>query len=814
MQKYFNTVTNNRTGKPVAGASVVVTVTSTGGAAALYSDNGVTSLASNTLTTNHNGYFEFYAADGRYTLRISGAGIESFTITDVLLEDPADDKTGIAAATAKANDAQAAANAADAKAVAALDVAAVADAKAVSAQEKADAAVPADSLSSATGAAMVGFQQGGAGAAARTAQEKLREVVSVLDYYVAGEANHTQAFVRAAAALDTVRVPAGTYDVTPATLSACLFVGDGEGVTILRFTAVNGLNGFTFEQPTVADATFGFTNLSIVVAASGGLTCIKGPVGDGAYYDLRPKMIVRDVTFAGTGLATPLDTSHGTSQDYGWQTYIEVGDGWTHDISNVAAIGTYKQELDPATQSASKFIRLNAQTAMVSARIDNIQTMHIRDGIEIGDYSGVFISRVDIARAERGIFTTGTKQFGEGRISDCVINAQKAPVYISSLGNTLPYGEYRWIALDNIACIRSPDGYDAAIEWVGCKIENVKRAWITNLRVDCTKSSFPLATAVKGLIVKSCEGIHADGAKFASGMDVCVETDGTNGFTYDNFEFLIGLKWFEFKNNSAIGRIGQHTGLGTLPALANRYAFTASSEDDVQIYQRFIRPGGTAPSYQARKSDGLADEKHWESLIGAAKLTRQILSDDLATATPYHVVNRSGTTVTSQVFTGNQFDVQCADGVSRVWRPASDNAFTLGTALRRWSVVHAGTGTISTSDEREKQQIKPIDEAALRAWAKVQFCQFKFNDAAELKGDGARWHFGVIAQRVKEAFESEGLDPFAYGVLCYDEWAEQPEEKDEDGNITQAYQPAANRYGIRYEEALVLECAYLRSRLQ
>jgi hypothetical protein len=148
-----------------------------------------------------------------------------------------------------------------------------------------------------------------------------------------------------------------------------------------------------------------------------------------------------------------------------------------------------------------------------------------------------------------------------------------------------------------------------------------------------------------------------------------------------------------------------------------------------------------------------------------------------------------------------------------------DNLSSLGTAVARWSTVYAGTGTINTSDERSKQQIKPVDDAALRAWSRVEYVQYKFNDAVEEKGDGARWHFGLIAQRVKEAFEAEGLDAFDYGLLCYDEWGETPaveEQRDDDGNIVveaEPYRPAGNRYGIRYEEALALECAYLRSKI-
>ena len=138
---------------------------------------------------------------------------------------------------------------------------------------------------------------------------------------------------------------------------------------------------------------------------------------------------------------------------------------------------------------------------------------------------------------------------------------------------------------------------------------------------------------------------------------------------------------------------------------------------------------------------------------------------------------------------------------TQVLRPRADNTYALGGASRRWTQLFAATATISTSDERSKEQIFPIDEAILNAWADVEYVKFKFKDSVEQKGSGARWHFGFIAQRVKEVFENHGLDPFAYGILCYDEW---PAEESIE---------AGNRYGIRYEEALALECAYLRHKI-
>ncbi|MFS2023573.1 tail fiber domain-containing protein [Massilia sp. CT11-137] len=161
--------------------------------------------------------------------------------------------------------------------------------------------------------------------------------------------------------------------------------------------------------------------------------------------------------------------------------------------------------------------------------------------------------------------------------------------------------------------------------------------------------------------------------------------------------------------------------------------------------------------------------------------------------------------------------------------PRQDNSMTIGDAGFRWKEIFSGTGTINTSDERDKEHIEPIPTAWLEAWAEVQFYRYKFKDAVALKGDGARWHIGVVAQRVKEAFEARGIDPFDIGLLCYDEWddyarpvlAEREGAADDGTKSGELYETdemrivrtAGSRYGIRYEEALALECAYLRSRL-
>jgi len=136
--------------------------------------------------------------------------------------------------------------------------------------------------------------------------------------------------------------------------------------------------------------------------------------------------------------------------------------------------------------------------------------------------------------------------------------------------------------------------------------------------------------------------------------------------------------------------------------------------------------------------------------------------------------------------------------------PMSDATHYIGSAALRYNTVFAATGAINTSDEREKTEFLDYEAAEKSAALEIKqhIRKFKFIDAVDKKGDNARIHFGVGAQTVKSILEKHGLNPFEYAFLCYDEWEELPEIKDEEGNVMQEYRPAGNRYGVRYEELL------------
>lgn len=109
-----------------------------------------------------------------------------------------------------------------------------------------------------------------------------------------------------------------------------------------------------------------------------------------------------------------------------------------------------------------------------------------------------------------------------------------------------------------------------------------------------------------------------------------------------------------------------------------------------------------------------------------------------------------------------------------VVHPGADNTQNLGDASFRWATIYAGNGTINTSDQNEKTDILEIDDAERRVAARIKllFRKFRMKDAVAIKGDGARIHFGVVAQDVMDAFQAEGLDASRYGLFCKDVWRE------------------------------------------
>lgn len=127
---------------------------------------------------------------------------------------------------------------------------------------------------------------------------------------------------------------------------------------------------------------------------------------------------------------------------------------------------------------------------------------------------------------------------------------------------------------------------------------------------------------------------------------------------------------------------------------------------------------------------------------------------------------------------------------------------TSSSNIRRMILSPNGTWTWDgsavqlVSDQRYKQQITEIDDKLLDAWKDVAPVQFKYNDSVNEKGDKARLHTGYVVQQIAEACQNNDVDINNYGLYCHEVY-----ENDE-------------HYSLRYTEALIVECAFLRREVE
>ncbi len=189
------------------------------------------------------------------------------------------------------------------------------------------------------------------------------------------------------------------------------------------------------------------------------------------------------------------------------------------------------------------------------------------------------------------------------------------------------------------------------------------------------------------------------------------------------------------------------------------------------------------------------------------------------------------------VSTGEAFRFQAGAAVfSYAGSPASDNSLPWGTSSTRWAQIFAASGTINTSDAREKTLVRPFTVTELAASIELGggIGVYQWLAMIDQKGDAARQHVGMTVQRAIEIMQLHRLDPFAYGFICYDQWDELPEIRnewpatpqvvDDFGNlvqeaadagfeIVQEHRPAGDRYSFRMDELLAFIARGMAHRL-
>lgn len=221
MQKYGENFATSA-GRPVAGATVTVTNFPAGTLATIYSDNGSNAIG-NPLITDALGYFEFYAANGDYSLTFTSSQTEPLTRSQVQLYDPDDGASSGVLAALGADD----------------------GAGYIGGTWLGGAKAKLTAMATAIGASLIGFVQSGIGAIVRAIQDELRETVKASQYGVKadGVTDNTDAIDAVIAAhpgkrirfLPGITLTRGGHLVTTGTAIA----GEGWNTTIKAIAGSN-----------------------------------------------------------------------------------------------------------------------------------------------------------------------------------------------------------------------------------------------------------------------------------------------------------------------------------------------------------------------------------------------------------------------------------------------------------------------------------------------------------------------------------------------------------------------------------------------
>jgi hypothetical protein len=622
-------------------------------------------------------------------------------------------------------------------------------------------------------AAVVGFLQSGSGAVARDVQTKIRESVSIKDFGAAGDGitNDTAAFENfvtyCAQYGATGFIPAGTYLIDPSTRTFSgnkpfVIRGEGRGATILKnrntaasFIYWTGPNGVAFENLKIDGA---FTGLPSTPVSGGTLVLVNS--NDNT---------VRGVDFVNIWrVALMIYNDHQT-------TTTNIYGGHTIDNCRVYGPSNYSGNVGPSAFLIADVVNSKITKCYIS---------------QIGLYGYEF-----------------KNDCSNTLISNCVAEDTYYPLYYGGDGAHTELGYVKNSLIENCTVRRATSGVAITM---GLASNNTVR----NISIDSTgvaTPNFPIYIS-NGSNNNSVTGIDLKGRNYEA---VTVRT-GSNGnvveFTNMNDGAYGGRGSTGIANDCANNTVIFGNRDSAQPLYLESYSFNNNNIFDrkynLENYDASVKPlkkirfGDVGLDALPSTSKGLAlvgsDVNYYQT--SAQGSTYQYFGSfakcDIA-GVRYRLTD--GTKFES-LYNGTATFTYVTDSIG--YYPQADNTQKLGGVSNRWSTVYAGTGTINTSDARDKQDVEELTGAELRVAQSLKglFRKFRFKDAVAEKGADARIHVGVIAQDVKEAFEREGLDGFRYAVLCWDEWTEQPEVTDEEGKVIEPHRPAGNRYGIRYDE--------------
>lgn len=513
-------------------------------------------------------------------------------------------------------------------------------------------AISSDDLAASSGAGLVGAKRTLAQAVETTLAlwHDAQWINAKSDYSITANGVVDNTVLMQAAATDAngliVYLGSGTYRLTSTiTSKPVLYVGDGIGKTVIVFDNFSGKNGFTFTAGDTVGATGGFVGCEFVAKGQNGLTAIECPKNATQYSDYFTKWIFRDLYMHGN---VRDGAKYGFAWDYSFAKWIRASDCNGLTIENVNIQGAFDIKTNPSGQLSDIGIELDAASAILSARINNIAIGPIHTGIAVGDRSFFSISNFDIIGAYRGIYQTGTTIYNEPKIGPGNINAQETGIYFSNSDSR---------DISSVTIRRHSAGWKGAThDWYGIKFDTCTGVTLSRNVVQPDESGGAYAGTMYGIsAIASSLSSYSDNY-IGPGNDIGINLDNCTGFNVNGSitaQNAASDVLFNLINNTRVTSIGGYEIVSSFAGTV--IAKDASIVGAIQMMnQNFDLQGTGTINRDTTRVNAAVDTKKWRETTATASQQRQVLTD-AGVATNFELVTRTGATVDQIEWRATQF---------------------------------------------------------------------------------------------------------------------------------------------------------------
>jgi hypothetical protein len=517
------------------------------------------------------------------------------------------------------------------------------------------------------------FLQDGAGAVGRTYQDRMRDSVHAKDFGVIGDGTNDDTLkVQAAATYcaDTGKVLdiRGLQIVLTDTVNSKPFLIDG-GNNTGSITARNMAGKIMFNMSTPATAigrVWGSVNVNWIVEGADIEAAIISPNNSSQYSTFFLRCRIEGNNCRGTVRNV---AATGFAWDFGAKRWFHIGDcdGALLAWNNIQ--GKFNIQLDPSGQPEETAFQLNANSAILSARINDNNIGPIKTGISVNNRAFLTMHDNDLMACYDGLIWSGTTLFNEPKIHHNNFNAQRFGIDIDGPGA---------ITFEDNTVRRHSSGWKGAlVGWVGMRISNCTDLKLNNnsCQADESAGAFPLTNTA--FQINSSSLAVVNGNEVGVNSDLGFDLNDCTGFSIDNTrsaQNAAGDILFNLRGNTRRSTIGQY-------ALSSSFTGQPRVKDGTIVdaismfNQQFVFEATGSTGMAMSRVNAAANNKVWDTVLGTNSIIRRAVSD-AGVGTNFELVTRTGTVVDEIQWRATQLRINNAGPIIRAGSGSPEGVVT------------------------------------------------------------------------------------------------------------------------------------------